>query len=1455
MKQLRKFVIVFLIAILTLPLAFTESPLMTRSVMAASSGPLLLGITPSDNSTSVPASANLVLTFDESVQKGTGSAAVYLRRVVDNALVESFIVSTSNRVTISSSASNIVSIDPTQDLTANMGYYVVIDPGAFRNQAGTNYAGLASATAWNFTVSVVDNSAPTLIATANEVDSGQGISMTFNEAVYASNGTVTFRNQGDSTDVQVISVVSAQVTGSGSATVTIMPGALLRASAAYTVTVSSGAFQDASGNNYGGTSWTLNVKAPPMAIPALFPGDNLNGVALNTNLRLTFAGNIAKGAASRTITIKKISNNDTVYTVQVGSGAVAIAGPIVTITMPGQLAADTGYYVLIEAGAFVESANPGNAFQGISDATVWNFSTSPSVDTTRPTIALDAENKPKLLPQDNGTVNTLSASLEIHFSEPVYPGTGNITIRNTQNDMIFESIPVTSTKVMGGGTNMIKITPGGFFVNNSSYYVQISSLAFRDAAGNNYLGISDSDKTTWNFHVTQDSTVPTIAVLSPANGTTSVGLNDSFTVTFSEPVVLGSGNIVIRRAGTGSSESISTTAAIDSTDSKKLIITPSSSLVEAASYYMEIPAGAVKDLGGNPFGGVLNENYWAFQTVGSDTTAPVLSTAVMSGSTKIELTYNEELNSKSVPAPGNYYVTVNDALRAVTEVTVSEKKVTLTLASGVIFGQVVKLYYSQGIQSIEDLSGNKAAVISGQTITNASDTTLPTLVSGTLTGSIVTLNFNEELQTIHSNAYQQFVVYAGGSAYAAVTSSGSGSTVILTLSGSIMNSSSVYLNYTPGSYPLRDQSNNMVQSINSFYLRNTMDTTAPIIQSATATGSTVTLTYNEGMDSTSRPSTSQFSVSSGNTARNVTAVSISNATVTLTLGTSIAAGETTLVSYLGGSPSLRDLAGNAAAPFSNMSASTGSASASNLLSASSNGKEITLTFNQALNSSLIPTTGQFIVKVNGSIYTISGVAVSGSTVRLTLAQSVGAGSAVTVAYFAVTGSGLHTAAGSSIPSFPDFSAANVTGTASGGSLATGVELRTIDAVLSSGMSPGGKSARMYSFSQEKVITAFTLARANGGGIPAVIVSIPSTDAAALIAIPLSAVDTVVRQSSNAVFAVKYKDTTYELPLNALDYTQIGNLVLAGGGTGNLLIEIDMGADASTAMLRAALSSKGIQPVVDPIHYEVSVSSGTNKTEISQFKTYSNRTYNTSLDLEPSKTAVVWLDPSTGMLSYVPTQITRTNGTTTVTFKMMGNSAYAIVKGDHSFTDLPEKHWAYSDIILVANKFIAEGRTVATFDADKPITRGEFASYIARGLGLSGDKTAASKFKDVNNNTAMAAYIGAAAKAGVVAGITADTFQPNSPITREQMAAMMVRAIKTAGVDILLSQSQASYLQRFKDNGTVSSWARTDVAKAVDAGIIAGVQTNVFSPKTYATRAQAVVMIKRVLEHVNFIDSK
>ena len=1453
-----------LIAILNLALYLVLPPGfagMHKAAKAAAGGPVLLSMTPADNATGVDVNANLVLTFDEAVQRGTGSAAVTIYRAIDNSVVESFITASSSRVIIPNDSPNMVTIDPTYPLEADKSYFVLIDAGAFRNMAGEDYAGLYSGTAWNFTTAGADRTAPQLAQYSQTVTAAGPITLTFNEPVYAASGTITITNTGDGNDTRTIPVTSSQVTGSGTNVISIMPSVPLAAGKVYQLYVPGTAFEDAAGNRFPGTTVRVSVAGSSLVLTGLNPADNATGVPTSTTaLTMTFDRNVLRDTSGKTIVIKNLSNNATVYTIQVNSGSVQVNQNTVTISLPGGLSANTSYYVLVDPGAF--TGIDGSEFAGITDASAWNFSTSPSSDQTRPTIV-------ELTPADNAVGIGLTQTLKIKFSEPVYPGTGEIVIRNAQTDAVFAAIPVTSGNVTGFGTDTISIQVGSQFVMNQSYYVNIGSQAIRDAAGNNFAGIND--KTTWNFTVSQDSVPPTIASMSPAPGTLSVPVSQVFKLTFSEPVRFkdaGAGytdKILIRNARTNASP-VATRAVIDN-DGKTLVITPWSyaadgpaQLQSSTNYYIEIPAGIITDMSGNEFGGILHQNIWPFGTIGSDRTVPVIQSAAVSGSNRIVLTYNEPLDETNVPPTGSFYVTANDIRLNVVGVTVSGQNVILTLETGVVYGQTIRLSYTRSDQfpAIQDLSGNRAANLDRYLVRNDANATLPAPNKAQVSGNMLTVNFNASLQSVNAEAYRQFQVMIGGSSVTPTAITGSGDTITLVLPTSVTSGQSVYVSYTPGSYPLKDMVGNTVGAFSNFPVANTLDNMRPVLQSASISGNFLTLQFNEPLDPNSVPRANQFVVTVQDSTRSISAVAVNGSTVSLTLSSAVTNGQTVKVSYLGGTPALKDLAGNSAETFANFAVTNVTQNLAPI-SGSVSGKVISINFGQALNANISPSLSQFTVFENNNVRSIASVSISGSTLQLELHAGVSDGSRIKVRYIPNNvSSALLTTDGVPVPAFTDFEitagstdSGNVSigdqyETAPGG----GINIKTSAAATANRTSAGGRTAQRYSLNYETFTNAFTHAGSQSGN-PRVTFTVPSSQAAAMVEVPIDAILNVRQQSSNAVFAVIYGDIVYELPLSALNQQDLSDWLQRNGPSG-LLIEIDKGSTANASNLRASLNQNRYSLVSDIYAFNLSKTSGDRVSPIAELAAYTPRILTVPGTLDTQQYAVVWLDPGTGAVSHIPAVMTAQGGTTTIAFKHKLNAAYAVIRHNAPYADIPSNHWARKDLQTMLNKLIVSGRTSTAFEPNRPITRAEFAEFIVRGLGLQGDASAAGRFRDVSASSGSAAYIGAAYKANIVAGVSSDSFAPNNLITREEMAAMMVRAAQAAGVEILLARDPNNYFATYTDRAAVSGWVRNDLAKAIEAKIINGVSATKLGPKSNATRAEAAVMIKRLLEYLKMM---
>lgn len=190
-------------------------------------------------------------------------------------------------------------------------------------------------------------------------------------------------------------------------------------------------------------------------------------------------------------------------------------------------------------------------------------------------------------------------------------------------------------------------------------------------------------------------------------------------------------------------------------------------------------------------------------------------------------------------------------------------------------------------------------------------------------------------------------------------------------------------------------------------------------------------------------------------------------------------------------------------------------------------------------------------------------------------------------------------------------------------------------------------------------------------------------------------------------------------------------------------------------------------------------------------------------------------------------------TAVIIFTMIFSSISAVV-ADNLLSDI-KGHWAQDTIEDLVNRRIIEGYPDGTFRPNNNITRAEFTSLLVRAFDL---KSGLGKvFSDTADHWARD-YIKTANYHGLVNGYSDTLFGPDDPVTREQIAAMVVNATKAGSVN----ESET-----FTDSAQISAWAKEPVAKAAAAGLITGYPDGSFKPKANATRAEAAVILDRSMK--------
>lgn len=199
----------------------------------------------------------------------------------------------------------------------------------------------------------------------------------------------------------------------------------------------------------------------------------------------------------------------------------------------------------------------------------------------------------------------------------------------------------------------------------------------------------------------------------------------------------------------------------------------------------------------------------------------------------------------------------------------------------------------------------------------------------------------------------------------------------------------------------------------------------------------------------------------------------------------------------------------------------------------------------------------------------------------------------------------------------------------------------------------------------------------------------------------------------------------------------------------------------------------------------------------------------------------------------------------VTLKVRKDGTFAVTTESKVLTDIENNgHATY--IEELTKRHIIKGKENNEFDPNGTTTRAHFASIIARSLDLS--PSGKSPFTDTQGkwfeNDVQALF-----EAGIIKGKSANTFDPNAAITRQQAALMMVRLIDYLNIK---TTAVVDNVKPFTDFDKVSTEAKDAVLLLQKLGIFSGKDNGSFDPSSKLTRAQMSKIIYKLLQQAELI---
>ena len=177
-----------------------------------------------------------------------------------------------------------------------------------------------------------------------------------------------------------------------------------------------------------------------------------------------------------------------------------------------------------------------------------------------------------------------------------------------------------------------------------------------------------------------------------------------------------------------------------------------------------------------------------------------------------------------------------------------------------------------------------------------------------------------------------------------------------------------------------------------------------------------------------------------------------------------------------------------------------------------------------------------------------------------------------------------------------------------------------------------------------------------------------------------------------------------------------------------------------------------------------------------------------------------------------------------------------------FIDVPKSHWANEAITALAEKGIVAGKGNGNFDPDAAVSRKEAIKIIVLGLNIFSEGESNS-FGDVSESDWAYPYISSAFAQKIVSGDDKGNYNPDAPVTRQDLAVLIHRAVRVSKYGINSNNQQI----RFTDEAALSDYAVDAVAELSRAGVINGFDDGSFAPLAHCTRAQLAKMLYSIIK--------
>ncbi|MCB1985391.1 MAG: Ig-like domain-containing protein [Burkholderiales bacterium] len=520
------------------------------------------------------------------------------------------------------------------------------------------------------------------------------IVLDFDEKVVAGNGDIIISN---GIDTHVIDVNdTSQVTftsGKKGGSVIIDPTEDLIPDTSYNIQMASDVIQDATGNSID-EPVTLNftpIASNPILIDSI-PRDESNNFKIDNPIGLFFDEPVVAGSGAIII-----SNGTDTRTIDINDASQVTFDDFggVIIDPTDDLTVNSHYTIQMTSGVILDS--DGFPYAGIGDLEAIEFTTvtaDPLLSWSNPVDGMEFK---------------VDGNIELVFDERVVAGSGEIIISNGTDT---RTIDINDTsQVMFDGYDHVTIDPIDDLLPDSNYNIQMVSGVIVDANGHAYAGISAPD--TLDFMTIPSN--PRLVYSDPMDEFTAFQVDSDIRLDFDEPVVAGSGTIIISNGTDTRTIDVQDTNQVAFDGFGGVIINPFDDLIPDTTYNIQMASGVLTDLAGHAYAGIGDPDTLNFTTI---PTNPVLdsSNPQDEAAFKIDDDLSFYFNEMIMPGSGNIIISNGADTRTIDIHDASQvmfdgyNGVVINPADDLVLGETYHVLMDSGV--ITDMAGHAYAGIS-----------------------------------------------------------------------------------------------------------------------------------------------------------------------------------------------------------------------------------------------------------------------------------------------------------------------------------------------------------------------------------------------------------------------------------------------------------------------------------------------------------------------------------------------------------------------------------------------------------------------------------------------------------------------------------------------------------------------------------------------------------------------